>query len=182
MIGKSNLQMLQTKFELGQMSRLLGHGSNVAFFPLWLCAVARNPLFLAPIYPSITQENISCCAVLRWTTGDLSNRQNQSWIFCCWHHLLSPFQGHTFSPDVLRIRITQTDFSCTCWFEKADMDISALTWKFDLIPTIVMDIFWSLLWLWYDRYNCRLVFFFLMPNPGTKIYFILFYSLTIAKK
>ncbi len=134
-----------------------------------LCAVAWNPLFLAPIYPSITQK-ISH-VVLRWTTGDLSNRPNQSWIFCCWHHLLSPFQGHTFSPDVLRIRITQTDFSCTCWFEKADMDISALTWKFDLIPTIVMDIFWSLLWLWYDsnRYNCRLVFFFLMPNPGTKI-------------
>ncbi len=55
MIGKWNLQMLQTRFEHN-----LGHGSNVAFFPLWLYAVAWNPLFLAPIYPSITRENISC--------------------------------------------------------------------------------------------------------------------------
>ncbi len=193
MIGKWNLQMLQTRFEHNQMSRPLGHGSNVAFFPsLAVCRSLKSPL--SGTYLPINNSWKYLMLVLRWTTGDLSNRQNQSWIFCCWHHLLFPFQGHTFSPDVLRKRIAQTDLSCTCWFKKADMNISALTWKFDLTPTIIMDIFWSLLWLWNDsnRYNCRLEIFNAQSwyqNLESRVKYIIsimiylfFYSLTIAKK
>lgn len=166
MIGKWNLQMLQTRFELDQMSRpWIQH----CIFPsLAVCRYPKSPL--SGTYLPINNSWKYLMLVLRWTTGDLSNRQNQSWIFCCWHHLLFPFKDTPFH----QMFSEKESHRLICL---ALVDLKRQIWTFQHLRGNLIW-YWQLLWIYSDHYyDYEMtvtdiivdVVFFLMPNPGSKI-------------